>query len=110
MLTDFYCVLQEQRTHIDVLDAALSNAQNTVLRLEEEVRQKEAYADRVKQMTKSLEQLQVRKIFLAVQRSVMDQCCGSGSVLDLYSGASWIRIHTCKCRIKRRQKMSDFRY
>lgn len=51
--------LQEQRTHIDVLDAALSNAQNTVLRLEEEVRQKEATADRVKQMTKSLEQLQV---------------------------------------------------
>jgi angiomotin like 1 len=46
-----------------VLDAALSNAQNTVLRLEEEVRQKEAYADRVKQMTKSLEQLQVPVLF-----------------------------------------------
>ena len=30
------------------------------LRLEEELRQKEAYAERVKQMTKSLEQLQVR--------------------------------------------------
>jgi uncharacterized FlaG/YvyC family protein len=41
-----------------VLDAALSNAQKTILRLEEEVRQKEATADRVKQMTKSLEQLQ----------------------------------------------------
>jgi len=50
--------LQEQRTHIDVLDTALSNAQNNVLRLEEELRQKEAYAERVKQMTKSLEQLQ----------------------------------------------------
>ena len=51
--------LQEQRAHIDVLDSALSNAQSTVLRLEEEVRQKEVYVDRVKSMTKSLEQLQV---------------------------------------------------
>ena len=50
---------QEQRTHIDVLDSALSNAQSNVLRLEEEVRQKEVYVERVKQMTKSLEQLQV---------------------------------------------------
>lgn len=51
--------LQEQRAHIDVLDSALSSAQSTVLRLEEEVRQKEVYVDRVKSMTKSLEQLQV---------------------------------------------------
>ena len=51
--------MQEQRTHIDVLDSALSNAQSNVLRLEEEVRQKEVYVERVKQMTKSLEQLQV---------------------------------------------------
>lgn len=51
--------LQEQRAHIDVLDSALSNAQSTVLRLEEEVRQKEVYVDRVKSMTKSLEQLQM---------------------------------------------------
>eukprot|EP00090_Calanus_glacialis_P023332 TRINITY_DN3598_c0_g1_i1.p1 TRINITY_DN3598_c0_g1~~TRINITY_DN3598_c0_g1_i1.p1 ORF type:complete len:1094 (-),score=184.02 TRINITY_DN3598_c0_g1_i1:874-4155(-) len=50
--------LQEQRTHIDVLDSALSNAQSNVLRLEEEVRQKEVYVVRVKEMTKSLEQLQ----------------------------------------------------
>ena len=28
------------------------------------------------------------------------QCCGSGSVLDPYSGAFWIRIHTCKYRVK----------
>ena len=26
------------------------------------------------------------------------QCCGSGSVLDPYSGALWIRIHTRKYR------------
>ncbi|XP_071746570.1 uncharacterized protein [Lepeophtheirus salmonis] len=50
--------LEEQRQHIKILDSALSNAQASVLRLEEENRMKEGYADRVKQMTKSLEQLQ----------------------------------------------------
>jgi len=29
--------LQEQRTHIDILDTALTNAQGNVVRLEEEV-------------------------------------------------------------------------
>lgn len=29
--------LQEQRTHIDILDTALTNAQSNVVRLEEEV-------------------------------------------------------------------------
>ena len=49
---------QEQRAHIQILDSALSNAQATILRLEEENRMKEGYAERVKQMTRSLEQLQ----------------------------------------------------
>ena len=40
---------QEHRTHIDVLDSALSNAQTNVLRLEEVKRE----------MNKNLEQLQV---------------------------------------------------
>merc|ERR1719350_1516740 len=40
--------IQEHRTHIDVLDSALSNAQTNVLRLEEVKRE----------MTKNLEQLQ----------------------------------------------------
>ena len=40
------------------MDSALSNAQTTVLRLEEELRQKDILVERVKQMTKSLEQLQ----------------------------------------------------
>ena len=44
---------QEHRTHIDVLDSALSNAQTTVLRLEEVKRE----------MTKNLEQLQVHSAF-----------------------------------------------
>ena len=45
--------LQEHRTHIDVLDSALSNAQTNVLRLEEVKRE----------MTKNLEQLQVSSDF-----------------------------------------------
>ncbi|TRY75585.1 hypothetical protein TCAL_13347 [Tigriopus californicus] len=50
--------LEEQRSHIQILDTALSNAQAQVLRLEEDNRVKEGYAERVKQMTRSLEQLQ----------------------------------------------------
>ncbi len=50
--------LEEQRSHIQILDTALSNAQAQLLRLEEENRVKDTYAERVKQMTKSLEQLQ----------------------------------------------------
>ena len=42
--------LIEQRNHIDILDAALSaqsNAQSNVLRLEEEIRKKQEYVDKV---------------------------------------------------------------
>ncbi len=53
--------LEEQRQHIQILDTALSNAQAQLLRLEEENRLKDTYAERVKQMTKSLEQLQAGK-------------------------------------------------
>jgi len=50
--------LEEQRQHIQVLDTALSNAQAQLLRLEEENRVKDSYAERIKHMTKALEQLQ----------------------------------------------------
>ena len=46
--------IQEHRTHIDVLDSALSNAQTNVLRLEEVKRE----------MTKNLEQLQVKGVVM----------------------------------------------
>jgi len=36
-LTAQRATLQEQRTHIDILDTALTNAQSNVVRLEEEV-------------------------------------------------------------------------
>ena len=54
-------LFQEQRSHIQILDTALSTAQTQVLRLEEENRTKEGYVERIKQMTKSLEQLQAGK-------------------------------------------------
>ena len=49
---------QEQRAHIQFLGTALNNAETNVGRLEEENKLKEGYADRVKQMTRSLDQLQ----------------------------------------------------
>lgn len=51
-------IFQEQRAHIQFLGTALSNAEANVVRLEEENRLKEGYAERVKQMTRSLDQLQ----------------------------------------------------
>lgn len=62
--------MQEQRAHIQILDSALSNAQTNVLRLEEENRLKEGYAERVKQMTRSLDQLQ-KGLFLFVLGSAV---------------------------------------
>lgn len=53
--------LEEQRAHIQILDSALSHSQAQLLRLEEENRIKEGYAERIKQMTRSLEQLQAGK-------------------------------------------------
>lgn len=50
--------LEEQRGHMQFLGSALSNAEANVVRLEEENRLKEGYAERVKQMTRSLDQLQ----------------------------------------------------
>ncbi|OXU20473.1 hypothetical protein TSAR_010241, partial [Trichomalopsis sarcophagae] len=67
--------LQEQRTHIDILDTALTNAQGNVVRLEEEVvvvdknkskykrmniqcRKKQVYVERVGQLQRALSSLQ----------------------------------------------------
>uniref|UniRef100_A0A6M2DGK4 Putative angiomotin-like protein 1 n=1 Tax=Xenopsylla cheopis TaxID=163159 RepID=A0A6M2DGK4_XENCH len=51
--------LQEQRTHIDILDTALTNAQGNVVRLEEECRKKQMYVDRVAQLQRALSSLQL---------------------------------------------------
>ena len=54
----FFSKLIFCRAHIQILASALSNAEANAVRLEEENRLKEGYAERVKQMTRSLDQLQ----------------------------------------------------
>lgn len=51
--------LHEQRTHIDILDSALNNAQENVVKLEEECRKKQVYVERVSQLQKALASLQL---------------------------------------------------
>ncbi|KAL4711684.1 hypothetical protein ACJJTC_003451 [Scirpophaga incertulas] len=50
--------LQEQRTHIDILDTALTNAQANVVRLEEECRHAGGYVERVLGLQRALASLQ----------------------------------------------------
>ncbi|XP_026322083.1 angiomotin-like isoform X3 [Hyposmocoma kahamanoa] len=50
--------LQEQRTHIDILDTALTNAQTNVVRLEEECRHASGYVERVMGLQRALASLQ----------------------------------------------------
>lgn len=42
--------MQEQRNHIGILDSALTNAQQNIRRLEEELRKKQIFIDRLNQM------------------------------------------------------------
>ncbi|XP_025830402.1 angiomotin-like protein 1 isoform X2 [Agrilus planipennis] len=74
--------LQEQRTHIDILDTALTNAQGNVVRLEEENRKKQVYVERVAQLQKALSSLQLasdrreqteRKLRLQLERELQRQ-------------------------------------
>ncbi|XP_076056149.1 uncharacterized protein LOC143034093 isoform X2 [Oratosquilla oratoria] len=51
--------LNEQRTHIDILDSALSNAQANVLKLEEEARKKQDLVEQVGQLKRLLMSLQL---------------------------------------------------
>ncbi|XP_039749454.1 angiomotin-like protein 2 isoform X3 [Pararge aegeria] len=50
--------LQEQRTHIDILDTALTNAQSNVVRLEDECRHASGYVERVLGLQRALSSLQ----------------------------------------------------
>ncbi|XP_026492818.2 angiomotin-like protein 2 isoform X1 [Vanessa tameamea] len=50
--------LQEQRTHIDILDTALTNAQANVVRLEDECRHAGGYVERVLGLQRALGSLQ----------------------------------------------------
>jgi angiomotin like 1 len=71
--------LHEQRTHIDILDTALTNAQSNVVRLEEECRKKQVYVERVAQLQRALSSLQLasdrreqteRKLRLQLEREL----------------------------------------
>lgn len=49
---------EDHRRHIEILDQALSNAQARVIKLEEELREKQAYVDKVEKLQQALTQLQ----------------------------------------------------
>lgn len=51
--------LEEQRNHIEVLDNALMNAQNNVVKLEGELRKKNAFEERANHLQKALGNLQL---------------------------------------------------
>ncbi|XP_053603521.1 angiomotin-like protein 2 [Plodia interpunctella] len=84
--------LQEQRTHIDILDTALTNAQANVVRLEEECRHAGGYVERVLGLQRALASLQQasdrrerteRKLRAQLEKELqalrMRECnCGSG--------------------------------
>lgn len=74
--------LEEQRTHIDILDTALTNAQSNVVRLEEECRKKQVHVERVAQLQRALSSLQLasdrreqteRKLRLQLERELMNE-------------------------------------
>lgn len=48
--------LQEQRNHIGILDSALTNAQQNIRRLEEELRKKQMHIDRLNQLHGAMQQ------------------------------------------------------
>ncbi|XP_021490816.1 angiomotin-like protein 1 isoform X4 [Meriones unguiculatus] len=49
---------EDRRRHIEILDQALSNAQARVVKLEEELREKQAYVEKVEKLQQALTQLQ----------------------------------------------------
>ncbi|XP_041055352.1 angiomotin-like protein 1 isoform X2 [Carcharodon carcharias] len=49
---------EDQRRHIEILDQALNNTQAKVVRLEEELRKKQVYVERVEKLQHALTQLQ----------------------------------------------------
>ncbi|KAJ8968920.1 hypothetical protein NQ314_002011 [Rhamnusium bicolor] len=86
--------LQEQRTHIDILDTALTNAQGNVVRLEEECRKKQVYVERVAQLQRALSSLQMasdrreqteRKLRLQLERELQRTKAAQGEA----RGGGW---------------------
>ncbi|KAI5750436.1 hypothetical protein M8J76_015574 [Diaphorina citri] len=83
--------LEEQRTHIDILDTALTNAQSNVVRLEEECRKKQLYVERVAQLQRALSSLQLasdrreqteRKLRLQLERELRNERARNSNTQD----------------------------
>ncbi|KAG9337539.1 hypothetical protein JZ751_028556, partial [Albula glossodonta] len=49
---------EDQRRHVEILEQALNNAQGKVVKLEEELRKKQVYVDKVEKLQQALSQLQ----------------------------------------------------
>lgn len=73
--------LQEQRNHIGILDSALTNAQQNIRRLEEELRKKQIFIDRLNQLHGALQQTKQceRKNMLEYDAELVKESNRSGS-------------------------------
>lgn len=80
--------LQEQRNHIGILDTALTNAQHNIRRLEEELRKKQIYVERLNQLHSALQQSkQERKARMDYDGELVKESNRSGSSTN--SDAKW---------------------
>ncbi|CAB0041943.1 unnamed protein product [Trichogramma brassicae] len=102
--------LQEQRTHIDILDTALTNAQSNVVRLEEENRKKQVYVDRVGQLQRALSSLQAssdrreeteRQLRGQLERELRE---GGGHTSTIYGNADGENISELKRKLRERDE------
>lgn len=71
--------LQEQRNHIGILDTALTNAQQNIRRLEEELRKKQMCVERLNQLHSALQQTKDRKNLLDYENELAKEPNRSGS-------------------------------
>lgn len=71
--------LQEQRNHIGILDTALTNAQQNIRRLEEELRKKQMCIERLNQLHGALQQSKDRKNMLDYENELAKEPNRSGS-------------------------------
>lgn len=80
--------LQEQRNHIGILDTALRNAQHNIRRLEDELRKKQLYVERLTQLHGALQSKQnEQKIRLDYEAELSKDSNRSGSSTN--SDSKW---------------------
>lgn len=79
--------LQEQRNHIGILDTALTNAQQNIRRLEEELRKKQMCLERLNQLHGALQQSKDRKNLLDFENELAKEPNRSGS--STHSDTKW---------------------